>query len=54
MAKKLLYEAGVVTVPGIGFGPEGEHHLRLSFGSPKEEINAAFDRIENWWKSSKK
>lgn len=50
MAKKLLYEAGVVTVPGIGFGPQGEYHLRLSFGSAASEINEAFDRIERWWK----
>ena len=49
MAKKLLYEAGVVSVPGIGFGPEGEKHLRLSFGSPKEDIDKAFDLIEKWW-----
>lgn len=51
MAKKLLYEAGVITVPGIGFGPQGEHHLRMSFGSSKEEINDAFDRIDKWYKS---
>lgn len=49
MAKKLLFEAGVVTVPGIGFGSEGEYHLRLSFGSPKEDINRAFDKISKWW-----
>lgn len=54
MAKRLLYEAGVVTVPGIGFGPEGEGHLRLSFGSPKEEINEAFDRISKWWNVNKR
>lgn len=53
MAKKLLFEAGVVTVPGIGFGPEGEYHLRLSFGAPKEEINKAFDRIVKWWRERK-
>lgn len=51
MAKKLLYEAGVVTIPGIGFGPEGEYHLRMSFGSSVTDINEAFDRIEKWWKS---
>lgn len=49
MAKRLLFEAGVVTVPGIGFGYEGEYHLRLSFGSSIKEINTAFDRIEKWW-----
>ncbi|MCL4339307.1 aminotransferase class I/II-fold pyridoxal phosphate-dependent enzyme [Patescibacteria group bacterium] len=53
MAKRLLYEAGVVTVPGVGFGPEGEHHLRLSFGSPQKDIEDAFDRIELWWKKQK-
>lgn len=50
MAKRLLYEAGVVTVPGIGFGQTGENHLRLSFGAPPEDISEAFDRIEKWWK----
>lgn len=53
MAKRLLFEAGVVTVPGIGFGPEGEYHLRLSFGSPKVDINLAFDKISEWWKKEK-
>lgn len=50
MAKKLLFETGVVTVPGIGFGRVGESHLRMSFGSPIEDINRAFDRIDNWYK----
>ncbi|MBI2616869.1 pyridoxal phosphate-dependent aminotransferase [Candidatus Gottesmanbacteria bacterium] len=54
MAKHLLYEAGVVTVPGIGFGPEGEHHLRLSFGGKGEIIQEAFDRIEKWWRKNKR
>ena len=53
-AKKLLYEAAVVTVPGIGFGPEGEYHLRLSFGSPEDAINKSFDRIELWWNVKKR
>ncbi|MDQ3098128.1 MAG: pyridoxal phosphate-dependent aminotransferase [bacterium] len=52
-AKKLLYEAGVVTIPGFGFGDSGEKHLRLSFGGSADEINTAFDRIENWWKEYK-
>lgn len=54
MAKRLLFEAGVVTVPGIGFGPEGEHHLRLSFGSSIKDINTAFDKISKWWNVKKK
>ncbi|OGG27128.1 hypothetical protein A2960_02120 [Candidatus Gottesmanbacteria bacterium RIFCSPLOWO2_01_FULL_39_12b] len=53
MAKRLLYEAKVVTVPGIGFGPEGENHLRLSFGSSTQVIHKAFDRISDWYAKQK-
>jgi aminotransferase len=38
----------VITVPGNGFGPTGEGHLRLSFGAAEKEIQEAFDRIEAW------
>ena len=47
--KKLLREAKVSTTPGIAFGPTGEAHLRLSFCVSKEEINKAFDRMENYF-----
>ena len=47
----LLYEAKVITIPGSGFGPSGEGHIRLSFGATEEEINKAFDRIDIWAKS---
>lgn len=50
MAKKLLYEAGVVMIPGIGFGEEGERHLRISFGAPSEIIHESMDRVKKWWK----
>jgi aminotransferase len=46
----LLYEAKVITIPGNGFGPSGEGHIRLSFGATEEEINKAFDRIDIWAK----
>ena len=48
LSLRLLYEAKVVTVPGIAFGSEGEDHLRLSFCGPEEKIEQAFDRIEAW------
>lgn len=48
-AKKLLYEAGVAVVPGVGFGPGNDDRVRMSFGGTPEEINEAFDRIEKWW-----
>ena len=47
--KKLLREARVSTTPGIAFGPTGESHLRLSFCVSEEEINKAFDRMENYF-----
>jgi aminotransferase len=48
LALRLLYEAKVVSVPGVGFGPTGEGHIRFSFGGTEEEIGRAFDRIEAW------
>jgi len=48
VAIRLLEEAKVITIPGGAFGPGGEGHLRLSFGSQEKAINEAFDRIERW------
>ncbi|MFW9943109.1 MAG: pyridoxal phosphate-dependent aminotransferase [Candidatus Thorarchaeota archaeon] len=47
--KKLLKEGRVSTTPGVAFGPTGESHLRLSFCVSEDEINKAFDRIENYF-----
>ncbi len=48
LARRLIREAKVVTVPGSSFGPGGEGHLRLSFGGSEEELSEAWDRIERW------
>jgi aminotransferase len=48
LALRLLYEAKVISVPGSGFGPTGEAHIRLSFGGTEREIDESFDRIEAW------
>jgi aminotransferase len=48
LALRLLYEAKVISIPGNGFGPSGEGHIRFSFGGTEDEINKAFDRIEEW------
>ncbi|RLF98939.1 hypothetical protein DRN58_06015 [Thermococci archaeon] len=45
--KKLLREAHVATVPGSAFGECGEHHLRMAYTVPNEEIEEAFIRMEN-------
>jgi aminotransferase len=50
LALRLLYEAHVITIPGSGFGPTGEGHIRISFGAAQEDLNQAFDRIEEWAK----
>jgi len=50
-ALKLLEEAGVITIPGSGFGPSGEGHIRLSFCAPEADITKAFDKIKKWNKS---
>lgn len=47
--KKLLREAKVSTTPGIAFGPTGQGHLRLSFCVSEDEINKAFDRMEDYF-----
>ncbi len=47
--KKLLSDAKVSTTPGVAFGPTGEQHLRLSFCTTADEINKAFDRMENYF-----
>ncbi|WP_368410727.1 pyridoxal phosphate-dependent aminotransferase [Haladaptatus salinisoli] len=46
IAKRLLYDYGVVTAPGDGFGDAGEGYLRLSFATGLERIELGLDRIE--------
>lgn len=48
VAKKLLYEAKIAVVPGVGFGKYGEYHLRFSFAQEKDEINKAFERLKKY------
>jgi len=47
-ARKMLEEAKVICVPGIGFGPNGEGHVRFSYGCSRENLYEAFDRLERW------
>ncbi|WP_314688194.1 pyridoxal phosphate-dependent aminotransferase [uncultured Bifidobacterium sp.] len=44
-AMRLLKEAGVVVVPGYGFGPHGEGHVRLSFVGREEEVAEGLERM---------
>lgn len=46
---RLLEEAGVIVLPGSGFGPSGRGFVRFCFGYTQDEINTAFDAIDTWW-----
>ena len=42
----LLEKAKVAVTPGVAFGPQGEHHVRMAYCVSEETINLAFDRME--------
>jgi alanine-synthesizing transaminase len=44
-ARMLLREAGVVVSPGVGFGREGEGHVRFALIEPEERLREAGERI---------
>jgi len=48
LAKELLEEVHVATVPGSAFGKCGEGHLRLSYATSPKNIIEAFERIESY------
>jgi LL-diaminopimelate aminotransferase len=48
--EELLYGAGVVCTPGVGFGPAGEGYVRFTAFGSKEKTEEALTRIENWTK----
>uniref|UniRef100_A0A7V4G8K9 Aminotransferase n=1 Tax=Desulfobacca acetoxidans TaxID=60893 RepID=A0A7V4G8K9_9BACT len=41
----LLEQAGIVTVPGMGFGDPGEGYVRLALTVPKERLEEALTRL---------
>lgn len=43
---KYLYKYGFSLVPGIEFGPNGENHLRLSYGLNIEEIKRSLEKLK--------
>lgn len=48
LAKELLEQVNVATVPGAAFGKGGEGHLRLCYATSEEDISEAFERIEDF------
>jgi aminotransferase len=51
LAVKLLEEAGVVTIPGVGFGSAGEGHVRLSFAATEDAIVQGSRKMIDWFAS---
>lgn len=45
---QLLYEANVVTTPGVGFGPSGEGYIRITAFGKREDCIEAMQRIKKW------
>jgi aspartate/methionine/tyrosine aminotransferase len=50
VARRLLDEQNVAVLPGAIFGPSGEKHLRISFGSPPETIAEGTRRLGDFFK----
>lgn len=48
--EQLLDGAGVVTTPGVGFGPSGEGYIRLTAFGRHEDCTEAMNRIRDWLK----
>jgi aspartate aminotransferase len=45
---QLLEEEKLAVVPGVAFGPHGEHHIRISYTSPVEVLDEGLDRLERF------
>lgn len=46
--ERLLVEEHVAVVPGISFGPGGEHHFRIAYTRPPAELIESVERIRRF------
>ena len=46
--ESMLYQANVVSTPGVGFGPSGEGYLRLTAFGNREDCEEAMARLKKW------
>lgn len=49
LAHDILQRAHVALVPGVAFGPTGEAHLRICYARPPQDIERAFDRLDDYF-----
>lgn len=47
-AVRLIENAGVAVVPGVGFGPYGEGYVRIALVQPQDRLRLAVERIGKW------
>ena len=52
-AKSLATDAGVLVIPGAGFGERGEGFVRVSFAAPVEQIGTGIERIGRYLRERK-
>jgi LL-diaminopimelate aminotransferase len=45
-ASALLEKAGVVVTPGIGYGDQGDHYVRMSLTIADDRLEEAMRRIK--------
>lgn len=50
---RLLEEAGVSVTPGVIYGQFGEGYIRISLGTPTDQIKIAMQRFETWMKETR-
>jgi aminotransferase len=48
LARRLMHEALVVTIPGRAFGEAGRGYLRLSVSAVEDDLEQALDRLCTW------
>lgn len=53
LARRLLAEKNVAVLPGSIFGPSGEGHIRISFGSPPETIVEGTRRLREFFQGAR-
>ncbi len=49
LAADILARARVALVPGVAFGPTGESHLRLCYARGADDVQRAFDRLDDYF-----
>lgn len=49
LAYDILRKVDVITIPGTGFGPRGEGHLRLAYTVDEERLEEGFQRLQHYF-----